>query len=135
MWMNILFVFIGGAFGSVSRYLLSMAVTRATQGGIVFPFGTLSANLLGAFVAGILWGIGSETIIKPEMRLLLMTGFLGGFTTFSAFAVETYGLLNDGEWKEGLINMLANTVGTVLLVAAGVIVTKYFFNMLRGGVS
>ena len=130
---NILAVFLGGAFGAVGRYLLSMYVTRATQGGVVFPFGTLSVNLLGALLAGILWGIGSETIIKPEMRLLLMTGFLGGFTTFSAFAVETYGLISDGEWKEAFINMLANTVGTVLLVAAGVIAVKFIFNIMRGG--
>lgn len=133
--MNIVMVFLGGAFGSVARYLMSVAVTRATEGGVVFPFGTLSVNLAGALLAGILWGIGSETIVKPEMRLLLMTGFLGGFTTFSAFAAETYGLFSDGQWKEGILNMLANTVGTVLLVAAGIMLVKYVFQIVRGGVS
>ena len=135
MMINVVFVFVGGACGSVARYLLSLFVTNATQAGAVFPYGTLSVNLTGAFLAGLLWGIGSETIVKPEMRLLIMTGFLGGFTTFSAFSAETYALFNDGEWKAGVVNMLANNIGSIILVAAGIVAAKYLFNFFRGGVS
>ena len=76
----------GGAVGSVLRYLVSVLAVELL--GTAFPWGTLAVNVLGSLAIGVLGGLG----VQGEMRLLLVTGLLGGFTTFSAFSLET-GLL------------------------------------------
>jgi fluoride exporter len=75
----------GGACGSIARYLVSLAL--ASLGA--FPYGTLAVNVTGCFVAGALVGLGDGRGLATPARLLLVTGFLGGYTTFSAFGVET----------------------------------------------
>jgi CrcB protein len=79
-------VALGGALGSVARYLVSLAAIAHL--GSAFPWGTLAVNILGSAAIGVAFGLGLE----GQARLLLVTGFLGGFTTFSAFSLET-GLL------------------------------------------
>jgi len=81
--MSFLLVAIGGAAGSLLRYLVSLAFM-----GMGWPWGTLLVNVLGSFTMGILAGIG----LSPQQRLFWMTGVLGGFTTFSAFSLETAAL-------------------------------------------
>jgi CrcB protein len=76
-------VAVGGAVGSVLRYLLSLLAVAWLGAG--FPWGTLMVNLLGSLAIGVLGGLG----VQGELRLLLVTGLLGGFTTFSAFSLET----------------------------------------------
>ena len=80
---SILLVAAGGAFGSVLRYLISIAAVEYLGTG--FPWGTLAVNVIGSGVIGVLGGLG----VQGELRLLLVTGMLGGFTTFSAFSLET----------------------------------------------
>ena len=84
---NFLVVAAGGAAGSVARYLLSMLAVAHLGTG--FPWGTLGVNILGSAAIGVAAGLG----LQGEARLLLVTGFLGGFTTFSAFSLETGVLL------------------------------------------
>ena len=89
--INIILVALGGAFGSVARYLVGVWTLR--RFGPNFPWGTLTVNIVGCFAIGLL----SEVIARrlnasPEMRLLLVTGFLGGFTTFSAFSLDVISL-------------------------------------------
>jgi CrcB protein len=77
----------GGAFGSAARYLLSLASGQLF--GLSFPWGTLAANISGSFMMGVLIALGAEKLHLPnEMRVLVATGFLGGFTTFSAFSLD-----------------------------------------------
>ncbi|MBR0654212.1 CrcB family protein [Plastoroseomonas arctica] len=83
---GVLCVALGGALGSVARYLLTLA--SIAQFGVAFPWGTLAINVLGSALIGVVAGLG----IGGEWRLFLVTGVLGGFTTFSAFSLET-GLL------------------------------------------
>ena len=90
---------VGGAIGSILRYLLATWTMQAAAPQ-KFPLGTFAVNLLGCFVAGALMGLSERYPgwLSPDLRLLLFTGLLGGFTTFSAFGLETAQLLRRGEW-------------------------------------
>ncbi len=88
---NILLVAAGGAVGSVCRYLLSSVHVA------LFPWGTLTVNVLGSLLIGLLAGLSGRGILSPELKLLLVTGFCGGFTTFSTFANESFGMMKAGE--------------------------------------
>jgi CrcB protein len=98
-----LLVAAGGAAGSVLRYLLSAAAVEAFGTG--FPWGTLAVNLLGSAAIGVAGGMG----LAGEWRLLLVTGLLGGFTTFSAFSLET-GLLWQRAWWLAAVYVAASLV-------------------------
>ena len=94
---NILLVGAGGFIGSIARYLLSGWVLHHTLGG-KFPWSTFVVNVLGCLLIGVLSGmIERLEWFTPQMRLLLLTGLLGGFTTFSTFGLETVFLLRRGE--------------------------------------
>ena len=90
MIRNFLLVALGGAGGSVLRYLLSNINTS-------FPWGTFAVNVLGSFLIGLLVGLMSKGVLSPEMKLLLVTGFCGGFTTFSTFANESFSMMKAGD--------------------------------------
>ncbi|WP_439550340.1 fluoride efflux transporter FluC [Falsiroseomonas sp.] len=99
--LDVLLVAIGGATGSVLRYWLStLAMTHL---GTAFPWGTLGVNIAGSAAIGIAAGLG----LQGEARLLLVTGLLGGFTTFSAFSLET-GALFERAWWLGALYVLAS---------------------------
>lgn len=91
MVRNLVFVALGGALGAVCRYLLSRLTDTS------FPWGTLTVNLLGSFLIGFLAGFVNRGLLSPEMKLLLVTGFCGGFTTFSTFANESFAMLKMGD--------------------------------------
>jgi len=92
-----LWVAIGGALGSIARWALSGAVQRWT--GSTYPWGTFTVNAIGSLAIGVLAALALErTLVPPAARLFLITGVLGGFTTFSAFSYETMALLRDGQW-------------------------------------
>lgn len=104
-----------GALGALSRWGLGKLVTGLLPGA--FPFGTLAANVLGCLVLGVVTGLSADAL-PASVRVPLATGFLGSFTTFSTFSVESVKLAEQGAW--GLF--AANVVGSVVvgLVAAGV---------------
>ena len=107
----ILLVALGGAVGSVLRYETGALVLRYS-GPAAFPWGTFAVNVLGCAIAGLLAGLGERhAFLSAEMRLLLFTGFLGGFTTFSAFGVETIALIERGEWAVSSLYVGASVVG------------------------
>jgi CrcB protein len=94
---SVLLVAFGGALGSVVRHALSSWVLRHTADGR-FPLGTFIVNVIGCLAAGVLAGLASERgFFSTDLRLFLFVGLLGGFTTFSAFGVETFYLLRRGE--------------------------------------
>ncbi len=105
-----LMVLLGGGAGSLVRYVVSTVIMARTGGR--FPFGTVVINITGSFLIGLLMTLLTERLSPhPNLRLLLVTGFLGGYTTFSSFEWETLSLVADGGWWLGLVNM----VGSVAL--------------------
>jgi fluoride exporter len=108
--LNILFVGLGGALGSIARYLLSSWV-QVTAKNINFPFGTLTVNLIGCFVIGFLAQLAeARGVFTSESRAFVFIGILGGFTTFSSFGNETLNLARGGEMWNALANVGMNVV-------------------------
>jgi len=107
----------GGGIGTMLRYGLSVFADRAAGG--VFPAGTLAVNLGGSLLIGCFWGLFERGALTPEVRLFLMTGVLGGFTTFSTFALENISLMRDGGFKLAAANILISNIAGLFLVFAG----------------
>jgi fluoride exporter len=101
---------VGGALGSVCRYLLATAVQRYSSP--FFPYGTFVVNILGCLAFGIIMGAARQRfVLGPSERAFLLIGVLGGFTTFSTFTYETFALLQDGE----LVRAFANAAGQLVV--------------------
>lgn len=122
----------GSAIGGVARYWCSGLVAQRV--GEVFPWGTLAVNVIGSFLIGIL-GAMSEADGRwygdPGTRQFLMIGVLGGFTTFSAFSLQTLDLLRDGEWLYAIANVAASVAACLLAVWFGFVVAAGL-GQLRG---
>ena len=112
----------GGALGAVARYAVGGVVERLVGDG--FAWGTLSVNLVGSFLIGVLAATCEHADISANMRLLLMTGLLGAFTTFSTFSLETVRMLDDGRWTHAAANVGGSCAMGVAMVVAGMFVVR-----------
>lgn len=102
---KVLLIALAGGFGSVMRYLISGWTQRFANGS--FPVGTLCVNVLGCLLIGFLSGAFSgRLLLREEVRIAIVVGFIGGFTTFSAFGFETFSLVNDGETGKAVLNVV-----------------------------
>ena len=118
-FLSVVYVALGGALGSVSRYLLGTWIQNLSK-SIDFPYGTLAVNLIGCFVIGFLFQLAeTRGAFTPEVRAFIFIGLLGGFTTFSAFGNDTINLLRDGETFNALANVGANVILGLALVWFG----------------
>ena len=109
----IILVAVGGAIGSVLRYALSTLVLRAS--GSVFPAGTFAVNLAGCIVVGAIAGAADQRfVLTPEARAFLLIGVLGGFTTFSSYAFESFALMQDGQLLAATVNIVGQVVAGLL---------------------
>ena len=113
MIQNILLVALGGAVGSVCRYLVS------TLNSTSRPWGTLAVNILGSLTIGLLVGLANKGSLSAATKLLLVTGFCGGFTTFSTFANESFGMMKAGDVMLAALYIGASVTVGVLAVWAG----------------
>ncbi len=116
-----LVIALGGAIGSVARYWTGLAA--AALWGTRFPWGTLLINVLGSFVIGWYGLISTGTGALPApnaLRLFVLIGFCGGFTTFSSFSLQTYELLRGGNWPAAAGNVLLSVVLCLAAVGFGV---------------
>jgi len=126
---KILAVALGGAIGSVGRYLTALVVERYSHTD--FPYETLSANLVGCLLIGLTWGYFEKVPLSNEFRLFLFTGLLGGFTTFSAFARENIQFFKAGEYLHSMIYLLVSNVFGLLLVALGFYISNQLLRNLK----
>jgi CrcB protein len=121
--MQILLVAMGGAAGSVTRYLATLAAAQAL--GTQFPWGTLLVNIVGSFLMGLVIALGAHKLqLSNELRLALTTGFLGGFTTFSAFSLDFATLFERKDYALAAL-YLAGSVGlSILALFAALILVR-----------
>jgi len=121
--LEIALVALGGGIGALVRYLTALITARLW--GETFPWGTLAVNLAGCFLIGVIYAFGVEAgAVGPRARLFVMTGLLGGFTTFSTFSLETSTLLMQGAGWEASLNLVGNVVGGLMLFMAGLIIGR-----------
>lgn len=121
--VTLLAIAVCGAAGCLSRYFIAGWVHDLT--GRSFPFGTLTVNILGAFIIGLISEFSlRSTLIPPSLRIGLTIGFLGGLTTFSTFSYETFRLLEDGEILFASINVLASVLTCLVFTWLGISVAR-----------
>jgi len=118
--MVYVWVAIGSALGGMARYWLTLAVAAAT--GLGFPWGTILINIVGSFVIGFfatLTGMEGRLGVPGDVRTFVITGLCGGFTTFSAFSLQTFELARDGRWPQALGNIALSLALCLLAVSLG----------------
>jgi CrcB protein len=120
--MKYLYVLIGGGIGAVLRYISSQYFN--SMFGSSFLFGTLFVNTIGALIIGFLFNLFQIYSVQPELRLFIITGFLGGFTTFSTYSLETVQYLMNGNIKYGIINITLNNILCIIFVVLGMWICK-----------
>lgn len=122
--LGFILVGVGAALGAWSRWLLGIWLNLLFP---LIPLGTLVANLVGGYSMGLVMGlIAMGANITPEMRLLVMTGFLGGLTTFSTFSGESVTLLTRGEYGWASLHILGHLLGALIMTALGLFTVQLF---------
>lgn len=123
MFKSILLIGFGGALGSICRYLLGQWITKMNSSN--FPLGTFTVNIIGSFIIGIFIAYFSNTS-QSSVKLFLISGFCGGFTTFSAFTAENINLIQSGQWSTAFIYTLCSLVLGIVAVFLGINMMRYF---------
>jgi len=122
-WISIAAVALGGAIGSVGRYLTVLLV--AGWLGVGFPWGTLAVNVLGSTMMGLLFELFSRVAAPPDpLRALLLVGVLGGFTTFSSFSLDVAVLVQRGDWAAALGYVAASVILSLAGLFAGMALVR-----------
>lgn len=116
MMMNFIVVGIGGALGSISRYALNIGLTSKYFN---FPLATFLANILSCLILGATVSLFSKGLIDEKQRLLIITGFCGGFSTFSTFTNETYQLFQTGNYTTAIANVFFNVLICMIFLILG----------------
>ncbi|MBE9484364.1 MAG: fluoride efflux transporter CrcB [Bacteroidetes bacterium] len=119
---KIILLLAGGGIGTVARYVVSDYTHKYYLGS--FPLGTLAVNIIGSFIIGILWGMFDMQNLSHGLRAFLFIGILGGFTTFSSYAIESYNMFRDGDAKLAMLNIMANNVLSIGMVIIGLMVSS-----------
>ncbi len=120
---QLLFVGLGGAAGSILRYLTNVVTIKYYSAS--FPLATFIVNVAGCFLAGLIFGlITQETTEAQNLKFLLITGFCGGFTTFSAFALENVRLMNSGNTTTAMVYTLVSIAAGLVAVWIGLLITR-----------
>jgi CrcB protein len=126
-WQTILAIGSGGFIGAVLRSYVNGLISNKVPHDL--PFGTLGVNLFGSFIMGILIAYFMYTTLFPlHVKSFLTTGILGGFTTYSTFAIESFLLLESGSIGLALLNISLSAIGTVFMAGTGFYIAKFLIN-------
>lgn len=121
--MTLVLIAVGGAAGAISRYLIQGWVQELMPGR--FPWGTFLVNISGSFLLGLVFVLAIEhEIMAPEIRLPLMVGFIGAYTTFSTFMLESWALADEGALLAALANIVVSVVVGMVAVIAGLVLGR-----------
>ena len=121
--MKTILIGLAGLLGTLLRYWLAGLVSR--QYGESFPWGTMAVNLIGCFLAGVIFHVTEERfLVNPTLRTIILIGLLGGFTTFSSYGLQTFSLLRDGQLGLATLNVTISNLLGVVMVWAGYVLTK-----------
>jgi len=123
--MNLIYIVIGGGVGALLRYFSSQFVNDVYNKP--FSLGTLFVNCVGALLIGFLINIFDMFGINTKYKLLIITGFLGGYTTFSTYSLETVNYFVNGNIKYGILNILLNNILCIVFVLLGLWINKIIF--------
>jgi CrcB protein len=119
MWLSILAIFFGAGFGALLRAGFNVLTFSAAS---VIPLGTLLSNMVGGYLVGLAVAyFGNNPQLSPEWKLLVVTGFLGGLTTFSSFSAEVVGFIQRGEFTWALGTAMLHLVGSLVLTFLGIL--------------
>ena len=126
---HILLIACGGMAGALARYGLSKYIAQSSNS--LFPWGTLLINLSGSLLIGLFFELFDRAVIPTDLRSLITIGFLGAYTTFSTYSLETVNLLRDGEVRLCLTNIILSNVLGLLLVLVGMHATRFIIKLAR----
>ncbi|MCG8537184.1 MAG: fluoride efflux transporter CrcB [Pseudomonadales bacterium] len=122
-WAQLLWVALGGALGAMSRFAVSGWINAKSTAA--YPFGTLAVNVLGSFLFGLLFvAVFSTVPMRESLRLFILVGFLGAFTTFSTFSFETLRLIEEGQLWVAVANVLSSCLLCLLGVWLGTVIAR-----------
>ena len=120
---TLILVAAGGALGALARYGVVLTVHRVLPA--TFPWGTFVVNCSGAFAIGLVFHLVDRSLVPSDVRSLVMIGFIGAYTTFSSFGLETIQLLRDGETVLAMVNVLATNILGIAFIAAGILSARF----------
>lgn len=123
--MNFLVVALGGSLGAIARYCIGSFINSNVNAQ--FPYGTLLVNVTGSFLIGFLFAMFERVSLPNELKLLLITGFLGAYTTFSSYSLETVRLALDGKLSVALVNFILNNGLCLAFTVAGMAASSSVF--------
>jgi CrcB protein len=123
MLKNLLFVGIGGAAGSIFRYLISVFIKNNSHN---FPWQTFTANIIGCFLIGVFFEFFEKHLLAQpeELKLLMITGFCGGLTTFSTFSAEGISLIQTGHYATAIIYIVSSIMAGLITLIGGIYIVK-----------
>jgi len=123
--MDLLLVFIGGGLGSILRRTLGLLIPTG-----YLPWPVIIANITGCFLIGMIWVFAQFFEWDQRVALLVITGFLGGFTTFSSYMLDSVKLFTQGAYTQGILNLLFTNIVALLMIAAGILLGQAIIKFL-----
>ena len=123
---SLISVALGGSLGALTRFYTSKLFISFFDSK--FPWATLFVNLIGSFIMGFVYTNFEKNIVSDHLRLLVTIGFIGAFTTFSTFSIETINLLKNENLRLAILNIILNNIGGLIFVISGIFLSQFLLN-------